>query len=85
MVYSTTDINNHIITTAAAYVISDRCDHRDPTVPAPGCAASFVGQRQPLGGPQLKEVLAVCWYGVALWLLDCHLMAEGLREGEGNY
>jgi len=51
MVYSTTDINNHIITTAAAYVISDRCDHRDPTVPAPGCAASFVGQRQPLGGP----------------------------------
>jgi len=59
MVYSTTDINNHIITTAAAYVISDRCDHRDPTVPAPGCAASFVGQRQPWVD-QLKEVLAVC-------------------------
>jgi len=33
---------------------------------------------------QLKEVLAVCQYGVVLWLLGCHLMAEGLREGEGK-
>ena len=33
---------------------------------------------------QLKEVLAVCWYSVTLWLLGCHLTAEGLREGEGK-
>jgi len=33
---------------------------------------------------QLKEVLAVCQYGVILRLLGCHLMAEGLREGEGK-
>jgi len=33
---------------------------------------------------QLKEVLAICQYGVILRLLGCHLMAEGLREGEGK-
>ena len=51
MVYSTTDIKTHIITTAAAYVmVTDVAMEIQPS-PAPGCAASFVGQRQPLGGP----------------------------------
>jgi len=51
MGYSTTDINTHIITTAAASVTAHRCDDGNPTIPAPGCAASVAGQRQPLGGP----------------------------------
>ena len=46
MVYSITDIKPTL-----ASAITDRCDHGNPTVPAPGCVASVVGQRQPLGGP----------------------------------
>jgi len=86
MVYSTTDIKTHIITTAAASVMADRCDHRNPTILAPGCAASYVGQRQPLGGPAEggSGRLLVWCHTLASWLSPHGWRPEGGRGELGG-
>jgi len=60
-----------MITTAAAYVMSDRCGRGNPTISAPGFAALFAGQGQPLGGPAEggSGRLLVWCRTLASWLL----------------